>query len=297
MLLNFRQLEVFRAIMITKTISGAADLLHVSQPGISRLLKYMEFKLGIALFERHKGRLIPTPEGEELFKELEPIYARIEDLDITINRITQADDLLFRISCTPSLANYVMPRLLAKVRDKMPRIKVQLEALPNEGIAEYITQRRCDFALAFYNPEHPLILSEPSISLAMHCVVPLGHPLASKASVTFKEMADYEMVMFYPDTLLGTRLHRALEELEITPKMSVMIRYADDACAMVEQGLGISIAFEHTARKDRFPKLQAIPIKGNSQRLHFLRHNGISMSSNARKFYELAKAEIRALDQ
>ncbi|MEC7690721.1 MAG: LysR family transcriptional regulator, partial [Pseudomonadota bacterium] len=44
--LNFRQLEVFRAVMIAKTISGAAEILNVSQPGISRLLKYMEYKMG-----------------------------------------------------------------------------------------------------------------------------------------------------------------------------------------------------------------------------------------------------------
>ncbi len=296
MILNFRQLEVFRAIMIAKTINGAADLLHVSQPGISRLLKYMEQKLGIALFERHKGRLIPTPEGVELFRELEPIYAKIEDLDITINRIVQADDLQFRIACTASLANYVLPRLLAKVKAKMPGIEIHLETLPNETIAEYIIQRRCDFALAFYNPEHPLVLSEPSINVDMHCVVPKGHPLSEKKSVTFKDIADYELVMFYPDTLLGKRMNQAFNELDIKPKVSVVIRYADDACAMVEQGLGISIAFEYTARPDRFPNLLTIPIKGNNQRLHFLRHNGIAMSNNAQKLYHLAKTEIRALD-
>ncbi len=296
MLLNFRQLEVFRAIMISKTISGAAELLHVSQPGISRLLKYMEYKLGIALFERHKGRLIPTPEGEELFRELELIYERIEDLDITINRITQQDDLQFRVACTPSLAAYLMPRLLAKVRDKMPGVSFQLETLPNEAIAEYIIQRRCDFALAFYDPDHPLILSEPSISVGMQCVVPVDHPLANKDQVTFEEIAQYDLVMFYSDTLLGTRMNQALEKLDVKPKVSVVIRYANDACAMVQQGMGVTVVFEHTVGADRFPKLRAIPINGNSQRLHFLRHNGISMSNNVRKLYELAKTEIRALD-
>ena len=129
MQLNFRQLEVFRAIMIAKTVSGAAELLHVSQPGISRLLKYMEYKLGIALFERHKGRLIPTPEGEELFHELEPIYQRIEELDVTIDRITRPDNHLYQIACTPSLATYVLPRLLARVKACMPHMQVKLEAL------------------------------------------------------------------------------------------------------------------------------------------------------------------------
>ena len=296
MQLNFRQLEVFRAIMIAKTVSGAAELLHVSQPGISRLLKYMEYKLGIALFERHKGRLIPTPEGEELFQELEPIYKRIEELDVTINRITRSDNQQFQIACAPSLSNYIVPRLLAKIKAKMPGIQIKLEVLPNEEIAEYITQRRGDFALSIYNPNHPLMLAEPSISLGLVCVVPEGHSLLSKKTVNFIDMVDYDMVTFYPETLLGTILDKAFDELGRKPRMSVTVRYADDACAMVEQNLGISVALEYTAIPQRFPNLHAIPIKYNKQRLHFLRHNGISLTSHVRKFYELAKKEIRCID-
>ncbi|GAB3113965.1 LysR family transcriptional regulator [Pseudomaricurvus hydrocarbonicus] len=296
MLLNFRQLEVFRAIMIAKTISGAAELLHVSQPGISRLLKYMEYKLGIALFERHKGRLIPTPEGEELFKELEPIYKRIEDLDITINRITRPEDLKFQIACPPSLASYVLPWLIARVRAQMPGSSIKLETLPNEDIAEYITQRRVDFALALYNPDHPLLMAEPSINIGMVAVVPFDHPLAKKKTMTIADMVAYDMVTYYAETLLGSHLNKAFEDIEREPNISVMVRYADDACAMVEQGLGVTVAFEYTAMPQRFPNLKTIPIKNSKQRLYFIRHNGISLSNNVRKFYDLAKTEIRSLE-
>ena len=68
-MLNFRQIEVFRAIMITKSVNGAAKMLYTSQPGLSRMLHSTEQKLGIMLFERKKGRLIPTPEGLRLFEQ------------------------------------------------------------------------------------------------------------------------------------------------------------------------------------------------------------------------------------
>lgn len=296
MLLNFRQLEVFRAIMIAKTVSGAAEILHVSQPGISRLLKYMEHKLGISLFERHKGRLIPTPEGEELFKELEPIYQRISDLDITLNRITRPEDQQFQVACTPGLANFVLPRILSKVKNKIQNLQIKLEALPNEELSEYIIQRRVDFALAFYDPDHPLILAEPTISVGMVCVVPKGHELEGRKSVSFSDIAGYDMVTFYPETLLGTKLNKAFQEIDREPKMSVMVRYADDACSMVDQGLGVSVAFDYTVIPERFPGLTAIPIKTSKERLFFLRHNGIALPNNLRKFYQLAKTEIRNLD-
>jgi len=295
MLLNFRQLEVFRAIMVAKTVSGAAELLHVSQPGISRLLKHIEMKLGISLFERHKGRLVPTPEGEELFRELEPIYRRIEDLDVTINRITRPDNLQVQIACSPSLSNYVFPWLIAAVRQQMQGVQVKLESLPNEEIAEYLTQRRIDFALGYRDPDHPLVLAEPSIRVALECVVPSDHPLAQLDSVTFADVIGYEMIAFYPETLIGDHIRRACAALGREPKMSVMVRYADDACTLVEQGQGITVAYQYTVTPGRFPTLTTIPIKETQQRLYFLRHNGISMSNNVRKFYELAKTKIRSL--
>ena len=58
--LTLRQIEVIRAIMVTGTIAGAADLLNVSAPGISRLMKYTESALGLRLFHRHGGRFLPT---------------------------------------------------------------------------------------------------------------------------------------------------------------------------------------------------------------------------------------------
>ena len=55
--MNLRQIEVFRAVMITGSVSGAARLLHVSIPAVSRLLSHTESRLGFLLFERVKGRL------------------------------------------------------------------------------------------------------------------------------------------------------------------------------------------------------------------------------------------------
>ena len=70
MSLNLRQIEIFRAVMTTGSISGASQLLFVSQPAVSRLLSHTEQRVGFALFERIKGRLYATPEAKKLFHEV-----------------------------------------------------------------------------------------------------------------------------------------------------------------------------------------------------------------------------------
>lgn len=292
MLLNFRQLEVFRAVMIAKTISGAAEILNVSQPGISRLLKYMEYKLGIALFERYKGRLIPTPEGLELFRELEPIYQRVEGLDDTINRIIKKESQQFHIACTPSLSNVIMPWLFARLRASQPDSVLKLETLPNELMVEYISQRRIDFAIAFGKVSHPLLLAEPSIELSIQVVVHRSHPLAAHHELSFGQLANTPLISYYPETLLGQVIQQGFAELGEDPQTVVMVRYSDDACAMAEQQLGVTLAFEYSAVGQRYPELTAIPLLVPPQQVYFVRHAEVSMSNHLRQCYENAQAGL-----
>ena len=65
--MRLRQIEVFRAVMLAGTVSGAARLLNVTHPAVTNVLLHTEDELGIKLFERIKGRLYPTAEGRALY--------------------------------------------------------------------------------------------------------------------------------------------------------------------------------------------------------------------------------------
>jgi DNA-binding transcriptional LysR family regulator len=107
--LNLRQIEVFRATMLTGSISGAAKLLHVSQPAVSRLISTTEQRLGLLFFQRIKGRLYPTPEAQRLFQAVDVVYQGVE----RVNEV--AEDLVgnrmghLRIACNPSLGQLLIP--------------------------------------------------------------------------------------------------------------------------------------------------------------------------------------------
>ncbi|MBV8836561.1 MAG: LysR family transcriptional regulator, partial [Alphaproteobacteria bacterium] len=71
MMLNPRQVEAFRAVMATGSVTLAATMMHVTQPAVSRLIRDLEFTLQLALFERRGNRLKPTAEANHLFAEVE----------------------------------------------------------------------------------------------------------------------------------------------------------------------------------------------------------------------------------
>ena len=284
--------------MIAKTVSGAAELLHVSQPGVSRLLKYTEMKLGIELFERHKGRLIPTPEAQELYRELEPIYQKIEGLEWTIDRIARVENRRLRIGCTPSLVRYLLPRILSMVKEKMPDVIMRVDVLSNEELTAYITEQRGDYAVSFYDPMHPLVEAEAFIDGRMVCVFPKGHPLGKLKKISIADLQGLDLISYHPDTAQGRLVNQLFKNADIEPINAVTVRYSDDACAMVEQGLGVTLANEFVMMGNAYPALQVAPLTEEaSLRIFTLRHNGVSLSHTARLFYNHFQQAMEVLGE
>ncbi|WP_457155575.1 LysR family transcriptional regulator, partial [Mesorhizobium sp. P5_C1] len=78
--LNARLIETFRAIMMVGTVTGAAEMLHTSQPALSRSLQRLESVVGLSLFKRTKGRLVPTAHALAFFEEVQKSYIGLEHL-------------------------------------------------------------------------------------------------------------------------------------------------------------------------------------------------------------------------
>src|SRR5689334_16653500 len=119
-MLTLRQIEVIRAVMITGTIAGAATLLNVSAPGISRLMKYTENSLGVRLFDRRHGRYVPAPEAHGVFDQINAVYKKVEDLQFTVKRLGSGQGIELKIGTVPSIANIMVPRAVERIRKRFP---------------------------------------------------------------------------------------------------------------------------------------------------------------------------------
>ncbi len=124
MKMNLRQIEVFRAVMLTGSISGASKLLYVSQPAISRLMSHTEQRLGLELFRRVKGRLHPTPEARRLLGEVNVVYEGIERVNEIAEDLATNRTGSLRISCSPNLGQTVLPRAIASFRAAHPAVRI-----------------------------------------------------------------------------------------------------------------------------------------------------------------------------
>jgi len=103
-LFDLRHIEAFRAVMLAGSVVGAARLLNVTQPGVSRTIGLLELRLGYALFERRGRRLVPTAEAEALYREIEHVYSGIERIAHVAQDIRLQRAGALRVATLPALA-------------------------------------------------------------------------------------------------------------------------------------------------------------------------------------------------
>src|SRR5712691_2508318 len=107
-MLTLRQIEVVRAVMVTGSLARAARLLNVSAPGISRLMKYTEQSLGVQLFDRRGGRLVPSERGRDIFDQINVVFSKIEDLRFVIDNVKTGVAQELRIGAAPSISQVMV---------------------------------------------------------------------------------------------------------------------------------------------------------------------------------------------
>ena len=127
MTMTLRQVEVVRAIMVAGTIAGAARLMNVAQPGVSRTMKHLETTLGIKLFVKKAGRYVPTSEARDIFTQLQEVHRKVEDLQYSIAQLERGHGVELALGSVPSIANVMVPQAIATLMRQYPDIRVNFE--------------------------------------------------------------------------------------------------------------------------------------------------------------------------
>ena len=142
--MNLRQMEVFRSVMLSGGVNSAAELLHVSPPAISKVLSQAVKSSGLILFERIKGRLIPTPEAHQLYEEINKLWSGVERVRDLNNELAKGTHANLRLVCSASLAPYLVSRTVAKLYEFFPRLQCRVHR-PNTRCGS-CSSRHCDIA-------------------------------------------------------------------------------------------------------------------------------------------------------
>jgi DNA-binding transcriptional LysR family regulator len=299
--LSLRQIEVFRAVMISGSINGASQMLSVSQPSLSRVVKRTEDILGFNLFERVKGRLIPTKEAGALLTMVGRVYQQLDELSDAVERMTKGDDGFFRFGTTGSPGRCLVPAAVANLHRDMPKLTYQVDVLLIDQIIDYLLFQRGECVVSIFPVRHPLVQSKALGHGSLVGLVPLDHPLAKRRQVSAGELAKEFLISFEPETPHGAIVSELFRSARLAPRIGIRIRHIETAIGLVANGVGIAVVDEFAVADAATLPFSVVRIKGGPRihiylswkrevvRSHFFKRLEGALSNGLRKF-QLASA-------
>jgi DNA-binding transcriptional LysR family regulator len=259
-MLTLRQIEVIRAIMVTGTVGGAARLLNVSSPGISRVMKHAETSIGVKLFSRKGGRYSPTREATALFNQINSVYDKVDDLQFVISQIKRGANIELKIGSVPSIANAMVPRAIIDVRKAFPNLLIDLDILKIEDAVDYLLLGKGELVVLSSKIEHPMLSHTPLARGRLKCIVPEDHPLSRRSHVAAEEIAKYPLIGVDPNDPYGRIMAGIFANQALNYEVPIRARFGSAVCALVSHSLGIAIIDEFTLAADHWPKIWTLDI-------------------------------------
>jgi DNA-binding transcriptional LysR family regulator len=244
---KLRQMEVFRAVMLTGSINAASKMLYVSQPAVSKLVAHTETTLGLRLFERAKGRLVPTAEAQALFREVEQVYQAALRVDEFARALSLGPASLLRVSCSPSLTMSIVAPAIVELKRQLPGLSVDWHTTLMAEMPLEVLSKAVDVAVSSTPMEHEHLDVVPFMRGRMVCAVPPGHRLADRERIALADLVDEPMILFRRDIPFGTMIAQACQQANVELQSIVDVTRADQAMALVKGGLGLAIVDEFAA--------------------------------------------------
>ena len=284
-------MEVFRAVMHAGTVRGAAQMLHVSEPAVSKLLATAERRAGLRLFERVKGRLLPTPEARALHIEVEGLWKGVDRIRVTARSLARGSASNLWVAGTASLGTRLLPLAAAELYRAVPQLGLKIDILPAVDVIGELIDGTADVGVALAPPEHARIAVAARYSCRLTCVMPSGHPLAKRGTLRRSDLAGQRIISF-------ARTLGSLEETLSGLKLDMAVRSGPLACWFAQAGVGVAIVDEPTVAGGTFAGLVSRPLvpaaRVEVRVLHLLER---PLSGNAKVFQEVFdriwKAEMR----
>ncbi|PPJ49115.1 LysR family transcriptional regulator [Rhizobium sp. KAs_5_22] len=247
MRLNQRQIEVFNAVMVNKSVTAAAAALGTSQPTISRELREVEQRIGFDLFLRFGKRLTPTNQALLLHEVVRRSFVGMDEISRAASAIRTYSAANFRIATIPAFAESIMPRVAQRLQKSRTAVHLSLHSLEELSLQHEVSTTVFDLGVTEGRFEQQGVISQHTEVGELVCVLPIGHPLAGKKVLQPEDFNNEPFVYFSQDDPYRRKLDDIFFEAGIIRSYAVETTTAASVCSMVSAGLGVSIINPLTA--------------------------------------------------
>jgi DNA-binding transcriptional LysR family regulator len=264
--MDLTALRIFLTVAEERSFSRAAAKVHRTQPAVSQAVKRLEEELGEQLFDRSSKSGTLTDAGRVLQNYGQRLVRLAEEAESAMRELRDLRRGRVLIGANEAAIHTLLP-LMARFREKVPDIAVDVRRVPARQIAVEVQQGSLDFGALTFHPAEEGLLEVVVGSDELVLLMPPSHPLARRRQVTMADVAGEPVVAHNDPSPARERVLRLFEEHQIPLNMVISLPSLDGIKRAVELKLGVALLPRRCAVTEiASGRLVAVPVAGISRR-------------------------------
>jgi DNA-binding transcriptional LysR family regulator len=239
--INFRQLEVFRAVAETNSFTRASHVLFISQSTVSQHIRELEQSLSVKLFNRNRRTVSLTAAGENLLEHGRQVFQMLNEAETAARTVNDPYRGKLAFGCASTTLLYQLPDILVEYSNRYPNVELKITGGAIQDVAAQMWSGALDLALVVPPLSsvalEKIVLFEESFVF----VLPARHPAARKTALHAADLATERFILPRPGQNTRKLIDRFLFRERVTPHVAIELAETEAIKAMVARGLGVSI--------------------------------------------------------
>lgn len=242
-------------------IGGAAEFLHISQPGLSRRIQLLEEEFGAELVVR-SGRGIALSEmGRLVVEESRGLLERYERLKEEVRRQVKLEAGAVRIGGGATAVSYLLPKAIGRFRRAYPEVRFDVREAGSRDVEQAVRQESLELGLVTLPTHAPDLLVRPLLTDKIVLVAGRGHPLSKQKRVTASQLEGLRLVGFEAGTAIRDLIDSALRGANVTMNVVMELRSIAAILRMVETTGSLAFVSEMGAPRSRVVHVRGLRVE------------------------------------
>lgn len=258
--MDILHLNYFIEVARQKSFTKASQILHVSQPSISKVIKTLENELGVTLFERSGRQIDLTDVGYAVFKRAQLVVSEFNDLSNEIHDVVNIQHGQIIVGLPPMIGANFFPKILRRFKKHYPKVTIKLIEVGSKQIELDVKNGLLDIGVIALPISEEDIISFSFLKEALQVVLPATHPLANRSSIELPELNDQNFILYSNDFSLNDLIYEQCRVNGFSPRVVCQSSHWDFIAEMVAESLGIALLPE-TICKDLDDRLVSVKLE------------------------------------
>ncbi|MGE6230857.1 LysR family transcriptional regulator [Paenibacillus chitinolyticus] len=257
--MDVRNLASVLEVAKQQNFTKAAEILHMTQPTLSKLVKSMEDELGVTLFDRSGKTVKLTDAGAAAIQRMQVILQSVNDLYTTLDDVSQLKTGTIRIGLPPVISTVFFPRVIAPFQRKYPAIQFVMIEEGAKTVEQRVLDGSIDMGVVISPDEDSSLGRLPFIRQYVSLVLHRAHPLAERETVSLADLSREPFLLFAKGFAVRHHVLDACHSAGFHPAIAHESSQWDLLVEMVAGGLGVSFIPEPITSKIANPDVRVIP--------------------------------------